>query len=179
MTPFQIKMYSDLTFWQAQLGLLPDHLIPQAHSMTHLSLLSPHFSLEELSPSDTPPEEAMRRLQRLCVEVLEPIRSVVGCPLRVTSGYRTPEHNRRIGGSRHSQHLRGEAADVVPLGIDPEVAMERIAEIIQDIPAGQIIIYRSGFLHISIDPGSSPRRQMLRSMASGGSGGPYSPWKPE
>lgn len=142
--------------------------------MTHLS---PHFSLSELATS-TPPEEAVASLRRLCLEVLEPVRLKLGCPLRVTSGYRSREHNARIGGSPRSQHLRGEAADVVPLGLPVEEAMRLIAEIIQDIPAGQIIIYPSGFLHISIDLGRQPRRQMLRSRSSGGSGGPYVQWVP-
>ena len=31
----------------------------------------------------------------------------------VTSGYRTPEHNKKIGGSRTSQHMKGKAADVI------------------------------------------------------------------
>ena len=143
-----------------------------------MTLLSPHFQLSELSPLCQPPEEAIESLRRLCLEVLEPIRGVLQCPLRVTSGYRTTEHNRRVGGSPKSQHTKGEAADVVPLGMGAEEAMGRIAGIIGTLPVGQVIIYQSGFLHISIDLDRPPRRQMLRSMASGGSGGPYVQWVP-
>lgn len=76
--------------------------------------------------------------------------------------------------------MRGEAADVIPVGVDPEEAMERIAEICNDLPIGQVIVYGSGsgFIHISIDIGREPRRQMLRSAAPSGSGGPYVPWVP-
>lgn len=148
-------------------------------SLGDIVTLSPHFDLSELSPASMPPPEAVERLRRLCVEVLEPVRSALGCPLRVTSGYRSVAHNRRIGGSRSSQHLRGEAADIIPLGVGAEEAMRLIAEIIGDLPVGQVICYPSGFLHISIDLTRTPRRQMLRSASSGGSGGPYSPWVPE
>lgn len=35
-------------------------------------------------------------------------------PLRIRSGYRCPEHNRRVGGAKASQHLLGKAADIEP-----------------------------------------------------------------
>lgn len=40
------------------------------------------------------------------------LRAASGGPLKVTSGYRSPDHNRRIGGARRSRHVTGEAADL-------------------------------------------------------------------
>ena len=44
--------------------------------------------------------------------VFNPLRERWGKPLYVTSGYRTPEHNRKVGGRPQSQHLQGRAVDV-------------------------------------------------------------------
>lgn len=46
------------------------------------------------------------------VDVLQRMRTAMGMPLRIVSGYRCPVHNRAVGGSRKSQHLIGRAADV-------------------------------------------------------------------
>lgn len=82
--------------------------------------LSEHFTLREMCLSGTaiskgianvPDERTVARLKALCVNVLEPLRRRFGV-LRVTSGYRCPALNEAVGGARHSQHLRGEAADL-------------------------------------------------------------------
>lgn len=51
-------------------------------------------------------------LQRLCKEVLQPIRDKWGEAIIVTSGYRCPELNRRLKGSASSAHLKGLAVDI-------------------------------------------------------------------
>lgn len=51
------------------------------------------------------------------VQVLECVRATgpqAGRPLRIVSGYRSPETNRAVGGARNSQHLYGRAADIEP-----------------------------------------------------------------
>lgn len=144
--------------------------------------LSSHFTLAELTTTGTglpndPDPASLARLRVLCDELLEPVRALLGVPLRVTSGFRSPAVNAKIGGAKTSQHMRGEAADVVPVGLDAEEAMRRIAEAVRDgrLVVDQAIVYRSGFLHLS-RRSESNRRQLLRSEAAGGSGGPYAPW---
>jgi uncharacterized protein YcbK (DUF882 family) len=46
------------------------------------------------------------------VTVLQRLRTTVGSPLRIVSGYRCPDHNRAVGGFVRSQHLLGNAADI-------------------------------------------------------------------
>ena len=46
------------------------------------------------------------------VQVLQAIRDHFGAPVVITSGYRTPAHNAKVGGSKSSQHLLGRAADI-------------------------------------------------------------------
>jgi len=58
-----------------------------------------------------PPERYQDNIQNLATE-LQKLRAVLNRPIRVTSGYRTPEHNKTIGGAKYSQHLYGKAADI-------------------------------------------------------------------
>ena len=51
----------------------------------------------------------------LITEVLDPLRELAGMPIYVTSGYRCKELNRLLKGSKNSQHMKGEAADISTL----------------------------------------------------------------
>ena len=86
--------------------------------------LSPHFRLSELLDSGTgrskgipnePTAEIIANLKLLCEQALEPIRAAVG-PLKINSGFRGLSVNTAIGGSKNSQHMKGEAADFVVPG---------------------------------------------------------------
>ncbi len=55
--------------------------------------------------------ELLRRLQDL--------RSNLGRPVYIISGYRNPEHNAQVGGSPQSYHLQGRAADIHVPGVSP------------------------------------------------------------
>jgi len=50
------------------------------------------------------------------VEMLEELRTYLGVPIHINSGYRCYDHNKEVGGSPKSRHLCGDATDIVPLG---------------------------------------------------------------
>lgn len=86
--------------------------------------LSEHFTLEEMTRSDYaashnlsnhPNQEQLYRLKFLCLNCLEKLREAWGAPIVVTSGFRSPEVNKGVGGTNKSQHLRGMAADIRPV----------------------------------------------------------------
>jgi zinc D-Ala-D-Ala carboxypeptidase len=88
--------------------------------------LSANFSLAELTKSEaavrngidnTPSLQVIENLTELVVNVLQPIRDAFG-PVVITSGYRSPEVNKAIGGSTTSDHCHGYAADFEVLGMD-------------------------------------------------------------
>jgi len=123
--------------------------------------LSAHFSLNELTKSDTatrhdidntPTMQVIENLQDLVDNVLQPLREKFG-PVIVTSGYRSPAVNTKIGGSTTSDHCHGYAADFEVLGMDNR----ELALYIQDnIKFKQLILefYRdgvpdSGWVHCS------------------------------
>lgn len=85
--------------------------------------LSKNFALEELIEAGSarrlglddqfnPPDEVVINLTKLCCKVLQPLRDAVGHPIQITSGYRSPKVNKAVGGSKTSEHLTGQAADI-------------------------------------------------------------------
>ena len=84
--------------------------------------LSENFTLEEFTRSTTastkkilncPTVSQITNLQHLCTLILQPVRTRYGKPITVTSGFRSKALNAAIGGSKNSQHLYGEAADII------------------------------------------------------------------
>lgn len=124
-----------------------------------------HFTLEELTHSDTAvrlridnqaPREAAERLAALVENVLDPLREIFGKPITVTSGYRSKELNRRVGGATNSQHILGEAADIVS---DDN---RRLFDIIRTrLPFDQLIWEKGGrWIHVSYSK-ERQRKQVL------------------
>lgn len=83
--------------------------------------LSENFTLEELLVSstankygidNTPDATAKANLTMLCNKLLQPIRDSYGKAIIVTSGYRCAKLNAKVGGSKSSQHCKGQAADI-------------------------------------------------------------------
>lgn len=70
--------------------------------------LSPHFSTAEFRDRRTGEVKVDPEL----VQRLEKLRALVGRPLRIVSGYRSPSTNKAVGGARYSQHLYGRAVDI-------------------------------------------------------------------
>lgn len=98
-------------------------------------------------------------LVRLCREVLQPLRDRLG-PIHVTSGYRPVWLNRKIGGSRRSQHCLGLAADIVVTGHSPYQVCE--AAVSHGLPFDQLIHEFGQWVHVSVAPeGELPRGETL------------------
>ena len=88
--------------------------------------LSKNFTYEELTRSATAErkgiinrpktkeeeKKVIGNLKALCMEVLQPLRDHLGKPVVISSGFRSEEVNRAVGGVKGSQHLKGEAADI-------------------------------------------------------------------
>lgn len=52
-------------------------------------------------------------MQEEFLGMLEKVRVAIGRPIFLSSAYRCPEHNRAVGGSSQSYHLKGQAVDIV------------------------------------------------------------------
>jgi hypothetical protein len=133
--------------------------------------LSPDFSLEELTTSqtasrrgldNTPPSEVLEHLKNTALR-MEAVRDLLGHPVLVSSGYRSPAVNAAVGGVANSAHCQGWAVDFIcpafgdPFAICQAVAASRI-EFDQCIQEGT-------WVHISFAP--SMRRQCLTKVGDG------------
>lgn len=108
--------------------------------------LTPHFRLSEFTSSttattrgipNTPTIEAISNLQQLCLHVLEPLRAHAARPITISSGYRSSALNAAVGGSKTSQHMTGEAADIrIP---DEQTGREWFNWLRTNVPYHQLI----------------------------------------
>lgn len=131
-----------------------------------MEMLSPHFSLAELTSSDTavrrgidnsPSAEAMSALLRTATG-LEGVRALLGVPVLVSSGYRSKALNELVGGQPASQHTKGEAADfTAPLFGSPEKIVARLVK--SALAFDQLILEFDRWVHVSFT--AKPRRQAL------------------
>jgi uncharacterized protein YcbK (DUF882 family) len=132
--------------------------------------LTPHFTLEELTASETaerngwdnsPNDHELANLTRLA-DFLEQVKVVLnGKPIMISSGLRTKKVNDAVGSRDTSQHRIGCAADFRVPGMTPDQVVKAI--VASGIGYDQVIREFDRWTHISV-PNSvdtSPRRQAL------------------
>lgn len=88
------------------------------------------------------PVDAWMYVEHLVNNVLDPVREKYGKPIRVTSGFRCEKHNAKVGGAKHSQHLFGQAADIVS-GDSGQLTVERLKE--ENRKIAQLIVKNGKF----------------------------------
>ncbi len=109
--------------------------------------LSEHFTVREFACSDGSDEI---KIDPNLVTYLEKIRQHFGKSVRITSGYRTPAHNAKVGGVKSSYHVKGMAADIVIDG----VKSRDVAQYAETIGCGGIGWYETKkFTHIDTRSG--------------------------
>ena len=83
--------------------------------------LSKNFQVKEFACKDL---SNIVFIQQFLVEILQDVRDHFGSPVTINSGYRTANHNKKVGGSEHSMHLVGCAADIVVKGVSPVIVYD-------------------------------------------------------
>lgn len=96
------------------------------------------------------------------VMVLDGFRDAVNVPLRITSSFRSPEHNRRVGGSTTSQHMSASAIDFCSPVLNSNSLALHLRDFLQksalDKFVGQIIVYKSkNFIHLALSTPKHPK----------------------
>lgn len=111
--------------------------------------LSTNFSLDEFASADgtAPSGEVLKNLTELAKN-LEVLRKHIGQPIRITSGFRSKEHNKKIGGALNSYHVLGMAADIQVAKMTPEQVAKAVELLIKEgkMKEGGIGIYKT-WLH--------------------------------
>lgn len=101
-------------------------------------------------PSDEDLSKVLGNIKDLVTNVLDPLRAMIARPIVITSGYRSPQINKLIGGSNTSQHLSGKAADIHVQGYTPQ-QMDMVYRTIQMYyDYDQLIFYPTkNIIHVS------------------------------
>lgn len=132
-----------------------------------------YFTIEELTRSstattrgidNTPTPEIKANLERLVDKVLDGLREIYGKPITVNSGYRCPELNKAVGGSKTSDHMNGFSVDITA-SCKKENAI--LFQIIKDNFDFDQLIWEKGnseypdWIHVSYNP-NRLRKQVLK-----------------
>jgi len=138
--------------------------------------LSPNLTLAEVTKSATairhgidnmPSEEHYENLVAIANKVFQPIREHFKCAIAVTSGYRSPALNDRIGGSATSQHCFGEALDL-DADVFGKITNKQIFNFIREAIDYDQLIWEFGtaenpdWVHVSYKRNGPNRKQILR-----------------
>ena len=136
--------------------------------------LSTNLSLAEVTRSETakrkgisnmPTPEHIENFKKLAANIFQPIREHFGKPIFISSGYRSAELNKAIGGSLSSQHCSGEAIDIDMDGTD--ITNKQIFDYIKDnLTFDQMIAEfpkqgNPDWVHVSFAANRSQRKQIL------------------
>ena len=105
-----------------------------------------------------PSEYVKLNIHALVTLLLQPLRDACGHPLKVNSGYRCKKLNDLVGGSKNSQHTKGQAADIAN---DAPIRLARIV-IDRGLDFDQMILYPN-FIHLSYTLERANRKQILYS----------------
>ena len=79
--------------------------------------------------------------------ILDILREKIGKPVIITSGYRTPQHNAKVGGAKYSYHMRGQAADIIVNGMSPKEVAKNLDKL---VPNGCGIIVEKSWTHFDV-----------------------------
>jgi zinc D-Ala-D-Ala carboxypeptidase len=142
--------------------------------------LTKNFTLSEMTKSETalrhdmdnsPAQTAISNLQALAVHVLQPVRDHYGKGVKVNSGFRHPDVNAKVGGSKTSDHCKGMAADIEIPGVPNAELAEWIRS---NLLFTQVILEfytqgvpDSGWVHVSYDP-ANLKKQALTAVKQNG-----------
>ena len=142
--------------------------------------LTANFTLSEMVKSDTalrhdmdntPGEVEIANLKTLCEKVLQPIRDHFQTGVKVNSGFRHPEVNAKVGGSKTSDHCKGQAADIEIPGI---ANADLAVWIMENLTYTQLILEfytpgvpDSGWVHVSYDPANLKKENLTATKRDG------------
>jgi uncharacterized protein YcbK (DUF882 family) len=125
-----------------------------------------------LKLANIPNAEQLNNLRLVCVNVFDKVREHFGIPIGISSAYRSIDLNRKIGGSKSSQHCQGKALDIDG-DIFGGISNKKIFEYIRKSCTFDQLIWEFGtenhpnWVHVSYNEGNN-RKQVLRAVKIGG-----------
>lgn len=143
--------------------------------------LSKNLSLSEMIISseakrkginNVPSESIVSNMKKLAINVFQPIREHFNAPIHISSGFRSIELNKAIGGSSSSQHCSGEAMDIDMDGTT--ISNAQVFKWIKDNLVFDQLIWEFGtdanpdWVHVSYESTGKQRKQILKAVRKNG-----------
>ncbi|OCG34792.1 MULTISPECIES: D-Ala-D-Ala carboxypeptidase family metallohydrolase [unclassified Gilliamella] len=138
-----------------------------------MTKLTEHFTLEEFTRSTTAsrlkinnsvPADLMPNVQLTAIK-LELVRKALGKPIIITSGYRCPALNAKVGGVATSAHTKGLAVDFKSSFGTPKEICQRLID--AGVQFDKLIQEHNQWVHIGFSPANN-RRIVLTAVKNGG-----------
>jgi len=108
-----------------------------------------YFTYEEFDSPDV--QGSGQMMSKKLIMILESVREELGKPIVITSGYRTPSHNNKVGGKLTSSHLKGLAVDIA---CKNSIDRFKLTSILLEVGFSRIGM-GSTFIHVDIDKDKS------------------------
>ena len=136
--------------------------------------LSKSFSLEEMIFSETaerlqldnyPGAAEIDNMKKLCENVLQPVRDMLGKPVIINSGFRSAKVSVAVGSSAKSQHCKGQAADIRVVGMS---ALQVCKLIVASGIVFDQLIYEGTWVHVSFNSDGNKKQILTAHFHRGG-----------
>lgn len=122
---------------------------------------------DRLGIDNTPDEWVTENLKKVAEHIFQPLRDHFGVPIYVSSGYRSPDLNRAIGGSKRSQHMEGRALDL-DADVFGDISNAEIFHYIRECLEFDQVVWEFGdednpsWVHVSYVHGGTNRKRCLK-----------------
>lgn len=140
--------------------------------------ITPHFTLSEFTHSttannlnidNTPTGQIIDNITELTTTILQPFRTYINTPIRITSGYRSQELNKAVKGSTTSAHLTGYAADIIPVNCNMLRFQSELINWLKETgtPFDQVILEKlksngeATWIHIALKSNTGKQRRQI------------------
>jgi len=168
MGSFLLVMFK--TWWPKILKLIKGFMAKKKAEPTEIPYkhLITSTTATKYNINNTPNKEQIANLQALNVQMFIPIRvALEGTPAKaiLNSGFRSKALNKKVKGSKHSDHCKGLALDLACYGQSNEWLFNFIHRL--GLNYKQLIL-EPGWVHIALDTNSPPRKQRLEAYREGG-----------
>lgn len=137
-----------------------------------MTSLTEHFTLEEFTDSQTAARKGLNNVPALgsperanltrTAETMEKVRALLGDkPILISSGYRSPQVNAAVGGSKSSAHMSGLAVDFSCPGFGtPKAICKKLEPHMKALGVDQLIHEYDTWVHLGLTQGA-PRHMAM------------------
>lgn len=138
-----------------------ENKIPGAHNFRYKEFIKSDTATRRCIPNIPTPEH-WQCIEKIAKKILQPVRRKFG-PIRITSGYRSPDLCLAVGSSIHSNHTRGQAVDFEP--VNNNIKLFDVADYIyHELPFRELIAeyWPTGWIHVAYRKGGNDRIVKLK-----------------